>query len=267
MLDAHPVLAIPPETGFLAPVAAQARAISLADLHRIVTTYHPDFTGWSDFGIHAERYWSDLRQIQPFCAAEGVREFYRLYAAKHGKLRYGDKTPMYCQHMPVIQNLLPEAHFIHIIRDGRDVALSLQKVWFAPGKDIPTLAAYWSGLVRSTRQAASFTRRYMEVRYESLIDNPEGVLRSICHFIRLEFNPVMLRYWERTPERLKEHGLRYSRDGSLVVTHERRLEQQRLTTHPPQANRVFAWRTEMCVADQSEFDRVAGDTLRELGYD
>jgi hypothetical protein len=169
--------------------------------------------------------------------------------------------------MPAIQSLLPETHFIHIIRDGRDVAVSLQKVWFAPGKDIKTLAAYWSEMVRSTRLAASSIRRYMEVRYEALIDDPEGVLKSICQFIRLEFNPLMLRYWERTPERLKEHGLRCSPDGTLVITHERRLEQQRLTLQPPKDDRVFAWRTEMCAADRSEFDRIARETLRELGYD
>jgi hypothetical protein len=267
MLDAHPLLAIPPETGFLAPVASQADALSIKDLHNTITTYHPDFPGWSDFGLDAELYESRLQQIDPFSVAEGVRDFYSLYAEKHGKIRYGDKTPMYCQHMPEIQSLLPEARFIHIIRDGRDVALSLRKAWFAPGRDMTTLAAYWSELVRTTQKAGASMRKYLEVRYEAIVNNPERVLKSICEFIRLDFSPSMLRYWERTPQRLKEHGLRRSPDGSLVVTHERRLEQQRLTMQPPQEDRIFAWRTEMSGADRSEFDRIAGDTLGELGYD
>jgi hypothetical protein len=266
MLDAHSELAIPPETGFLAPIAEEADGMSCNDLHRLVTTYPLNFPGWGDFGIDAETYASRLQQIDLFSVAEGIREFYRLYAAKHGKIRYGDKTPIYCRHMRAIESLLPESHFIHIIRDGRDVAVSLRKVWFAPGQDIATLASYWTGLVRDTRAAAPSVRRYMEVRYEALIEDPESVLQAICAFIHLKFSPKMLHYWEHTPQRLKEHRGRHSSDGSLVVTHERRLEQQRLTMHPPQQTRIYAWRMEMCAADQSEFRRVAGDALDELGY-
>jgi len=266
MLDVHPALAIPPETGFLAPLAMQSDSISPVDFYRILTTYPQDLPGWEDFGIDRRVFWAHLGQINPFSAAEGVREFYRLYAARHGKRRYGDKTPMYCQHMRSIEALLPEAHFIHIIRDGRDVAGSLQKMWFAPTRDIGGLAGFWSDLVRRTREAAASTRQYMEVRYESLVYDPEPVLRSICDFIQLEFSPRMLRYWEHTPERLREHRARRGSDGEVVITHEGRLQQQRLTMEPPQKSRTFAWRREMSPADQLEFHRVAGDTLDDLGY-
>jgi hypothetical protein len=266
MIDAHPWLAIPPETGFLATIAEQSDTLSRDDLHRIITTYPPNFPGWKDFGIDAGNYNRRLRQVDPFTIPDGVREFYRLYAAKHGKLRYGDKTPIYCRHMRAIEALLPEAHFIHIIRDGRDVAVSLRKVWFAPGKDMTTLAAYWSDFVLSARQAGLSTSRYIEVRYESLVTDPEAVLRTVCEFIGLDFDPVMLSYWRRTPERLREHRSRRSTDGSLVVTREQRIEQQRLTMHPPDAGRVLAWRTELTAAEQSEFDRTAGDALAQFGY-
>lgn len=267
MLDAHPSLAIPPETGFLPVVAAHPDTTSPGELYRTITAHPPGSPAWGDFGIDAEVYESCLRQIPAFSVGEGVRTFYRMYAAKHRKIRYGDKTPMYCLHMPAIQALLPEAHFIHIIRDGRDVALSLRKMWFAPGKDIPTLATYWRDLVHGARAASSSVNRYMEVRYEALIHDPESVLRSLCSFIELDFCPQMLRYWEHTPERLKEHRLRRNADGSVIVTHEGRLEQQQLTMQPPRANRVFAWRTDMAADEQREFNRIAHDTLSELGYD
>jgi hypothetical protein len=77
---------------------------------------------------------------------------------------------------------------------------------------------------------------------------------------------MMLCYWQRTPERLKEHRSRCSTDGSLIVTHERRLEQQRLTMHPPDAGRVLAWRTELTSVEQSEFEHTASDALTEFGY-
>jgi hypothetical protein len=266
MLDAHPALAIPPETGFLPVIAEQADTLWRDDLHRLVTTYHPEFPGWGDFGIDAGDYGHSLRRLDPFTIADGVRDFYRMYAAKHGKPRYGDKTPIYCRHMLAIEALLPEAHFIHIIRDGRDVAVSLRKVWFAPGRDMTTLAAYWRELVRGARQAGLSTRRYLEVRYETLVTDPERVLRTVCDFIGLDFSTMMLCYWQRTPERLKEHRSRCSTDGSLIVTHERRLEQQRLTMHPPDAGRVLAWRTELTSVEQSEFEHTASDALTEFGY-
>jgi len=269
MLDSHPVLCIPPETGFLPTVAAAAEMGGFAkeELFRIVTTFPPDAPGWADFGLETDEYWTELQRIEPFTAGEGLRAFYRLYARKQNKPRYGEKTPGYCEHLPAIRNLLPEAHFVHIVRDGRDAALSLRTRWFAPAQDMPTLAAYWKGLVRSAREAGLGSPSYMEVRYEDLVTNPRPALENICSFLGLTFHPAVLRYWERTPTRLIEHRTRRRLDGSVVVTHEQRLDQQRLTMCSPQPERVFRWKTEMTEQEQSEFLAVAGDTLKELGYE
>jgi hypothetical protein len=85
----------------------------------------------------------------------------------------------------------------------------------------------------------------MEVRYEDLVADAGSVVRSICDFIQLEFDPVMLRFWERTPERLREHRTRHRLDGSLQVTHEQRLVQQKMTMYPPDPIRIFNWKREM----------------------
>jgi len=63
---------------------------------------------------------SELQKITPFHVDAAIRCFYRLYAAQLGKERWGDKTPSYGRHMRAIEQVLPEACFIHIIRDGRD---------------------------------------------------------------------------------------------------------------------------------------------------
>jgi hypothetical protein len=269
MLDSHPLLAIPPETGFLAHVATlpESNHIGPEEFLRIVTTYPPDAPAWEDFGIDSAEYRDRLQQLRPFSAGGGVRVFYRLYARRQGKPRYGDKTPTYCAQMPAIGSLLPEAHFIHIVRDGRDVVLSLRNMWFAPGKDMTSLAAYWSQLIRAARDGSSRTPHYLEVRYEELVLNAEPTLRRICEFVGLEFNPAMLRYWERTPVRLQQHRTRRRVDGSVVVTHERRLEQQQWTTRPLQTAHLGHWRTGMTPEDHLEFLRIAGGTLDELGYE
>src|SRR5262249_25559921 len=143
MLNAHPDLAIPPETGFLEPLAYLAQA-GETDPRRIFSTiidYPPDAPIWPDFQISQAAFWERLRAIPGLTPAEAARAFYRMYAERHGKSRWGEKTPLHGLHMAAIGALLPEARFIHVIRDGRDVALSLRGLWFSPGDDITKLAA------------------------------------------------------------------------------------------------------------------------------
>lgn len=269
MLESHPLLAIPPETGFLPMVAGleQVGRTGPDDLLQVLTGTPANAPNWSDFHLDAEELRAELAAIPQFTLTKGVRAFYRLYARKHNKPRYGDKTPLYCEYLDVIAPLVPEAHFIHIIRDGRDQALSIRKTWFAPGPDVESLALYWRRLVRTCRESGRNVAAYLEVRYEDLIREPRPVLERICRFIKLDFHPEMLRYHLRASGRLKEHGSRLTADGAVIVTHEQRVAQQRLTMAPPQTGRIFNWRTGMSVEQQSEFWTHAGDLLQELGYD
>ena len=75
------------------------------------------------------------RRSKPFNTTDAVRAFYELYADKHGKPRWGDKTPDYIRKMKKIQKTLPEARFIHVIRDGRDAGLSQNTRIAKRGKD------------------------------------------------------------------------------------------------------------------------------------
>lgn len=265
MLDSHPALAIPPETGFL-PQAARLRVPWLLRqrLFHLATRSTP---AWPDFHLDDSEFRLSLEQIRPFTISEGIRAFYRLYAQRHGKVRSGDKTPLYALEMPAIRSLLPEAHFIHIIRDGRDVALSLRKTWFTPSKDISTLARYWVLIVTTARMQGRNSSTYCELRYEDLLADPEGKLRTICRFIQLDFHPGMLEYWRNAPLRLEEHGGRYRRGGIVVISRDERLEQQRLTTYPPQLNRAGGWRLTMSEQEAKIFRDVAGRLLVELGYE
>lgn len=272
MLDSHPLVAIPPETGFLAfaskfwTLRCMKGFAAREALFRIVTRLPLKSGPWQDFGIDADEFREELRQIEPFDVGEGFRAFYRLYARKQKKPRYGDKTPLYCLHLRDIEKILPEAHFIHVIRDGRDVALSLRPMWFAPAQDMRTLAQYWSKLVRNTRETGRQSHAYLEVHYEELIKDSSAVLQSVCGFLNIVFDPAMLRYWERTSERLSEHQTRHGFHGRAVITHDRRLVQQRLTMHPPQLERAFCWKKKMTPDEHSEFVRYGGKMLSEFGY-
>ena len=261
MLDSHPQLAVPPETSFLPEIHRRRDELtpdSLADL--LV-----GFPTWPDFHLDAARLRTELRALRPFSPTRGVRCFFRSYAERFGKERWGDKSPGYLRHLPAVQELLPEARFVHLVRDGRDVALSLRAVWFAPGQDAATLARYWRDCVESARAGGRRCRHFREIRYEDLVADAAGVLRRLCELVELSWSPSMLDYASRASWRLGEVRDQRLPDGR-VIPREQRLAQHPLVGQPLQGERVGRWRREMSAADVATFDAIAGDLLEELGY-
>ncbi|MBC7933396.1 MAG: sulfotransferase [Rubrivivax sp.] len=269
MLDSHPELAIPPETGFLSLGSKfKGREDKLRERFFHALINHPQpLPVWPDFEMDEETFQSALSEVKPFSVSDGYRTFYRLYAARFGKSRWGDKTPLYCLDIDAIRKTLPEARFIHFIRDGRDAALSLRRMWFSPGWEIETQAAYWRRCVLAARRAGAGRADYIEVRYEDLILNTRETLNQICTFIDLDYDDAMLRYYERAPERLKEHKGRSLPDGTVLRSQEQRLCQQKRTTQPLDPACVFGWKTAMSAEEKKRFRLFAGDLLRDLGYD
>ncbi len=273
MLDSHPELAIPPETHFvpgLVEAASARRATPEAVLEAIVSH---DQSGWEESGVAREAMLERLGALRPLDAAGALRAFYGIYAERHGKPRYGDKTPRYVTKIGVIAPALGEARFVHMIRDGRDVALSTNKrlVELRNSKPVPIekMAKRWRDRILAARQVELEPGRYLEVRYEDLVLDTEPTLRRVCEFIELDFDPVMLSYHERAGERLQEMNRDHERSGSRrgALSGEERLKAHALTTAPPQADRTDVWRTDMPAADRAAFERVAGDLLAELGYE
>lgn len=269
MLDSHSELAIPPETGFLTlGEKLKGRGDELREnFFRAVVNYPEAAPAWPDFEIPEQTFRAALNEINPFNVSDGFRAFYRLYASRQGKPRWGDKTPIYCLHLDAIRRVLPEARFVHIVRDGRDAALSLRRMWFSPGWEIETQAAYWRECVMAARRAGAGRPDYFELRYEDLILSTRETLERVCAHVGLRFEPGMLSYYTRTPERLREHKGRSRPDGTTLMTQEQRLRQQEATTAPPDRRRVFAWREAMSPEESRRFWRVAGDLLEELGYE
>lgn len=269
MLDAHPELTIPPETGFLTLGSQfRGRGDKLRErFFRAIVNYPKPSPAWPDFEIPEEVFWAALVEIKPFTFADGCRAFYRLYAARFGKERWGDKTPLYCLELDAIRRLLPEARFIHIIRDGRDAALSLRRMWFSPGWEIETQAAYWRKCVLAARQAGLGRLDYTEVRYEDLVLNTRETLQRICAHIGLSYDEGMLNYYTRTPTRLREHKGRSLSDGTSLLTQDQRFRQQERTTEPPDPACIYVWRQAMSLEERERFQLVAGDLLEDMGYE
>ena len=269
MLDAHPELAIPSETHFI-PELVRARDKHGATPDRMIEllTSH---RRWGDFQIESSELrasWEELEGAGRLDGPEAVRAFYRIYGAKQGgPPRWGDKTPGYVKQMREIQEYLPEARFIHLIRDGRDVALSVLKQSFGP-ETVEAAAQKWRDRILRGRAQRPYLGFYMEVKFEDVITDTEATLRRICEFVELEFDPAMLGYYQTAEERLQEKARELPRGkGRDPQSAEKRLKSHEKTFEPPNPELVGGWRTKMDGEDQRTYEAIAGDLLDELGYE
>jgi hypothetical protein len=269
MLDAHPALALPPDTGF---VTRAALLVGPSDRLRarffdLVTEYPRGASNWKNIGLPAEEFRKRLDAIRPFSVSAGLLAFYESYAERNGKPRFGDKTPHYCFALPLIESVLPQAHFIHIIRDGRDTALSHRLLLDPPSREIAVLARNWERHVVHARTYSRRVRNYLEVRYESLVTDPESVLRRICDFVAIDYDAQMLTYYRRAEERMPIaspnpdlHATGEASSGTVRIARD-------LLGEPVRADRAYAWKRAMRSDERVAFERVAGRMLASLGYE
>jgi hypothetical protein len=266
MLDAHPQLTMPPETHFvpeLIDVVESGGATPEALLATITKQRE-----WGDFGLTEQQLLDAFARLDPLTAGDALRSFYGLYAERVGKPRWGEKTPIYVKSVRKIHGALPEARFVHVIRDGRDVALSIRDR-AVKEHPIDTIAERW---VRRIGQARRQSKKlpagiYTEVRYEQLILETEPTLRRICEFYELPWDDAVLDYHRHSSERLEEMKRELPADGRrTTLSVERRMATHARTTQAPDPSRVSRWREGMDREDRRLFESIAGELLEELGY-
>jgi hypothetical protein len=249
MLDRNSELAIPYESFFVPQLA-----------HR--HGRHPELEAFvDDLGRFAQlREWGiapdDVRARlrAGMTTGEMIAAIFETYAERQGKPRWGDKTPLYMQQLPLLESLFPSAVWVHLVRDGRDAALSFLelpegfsgKTWAQP-RTAPQFAARWRTEILSARRLGSHVGdRYLELRYEDLVTEPEQALRRVCEHAALPWEPGMLDHTRAS-------------DTAHMPEH-RNLAQ------PPTPG-LRDWRSQMSRDDALAFEQVAGDVLRSGGYE
>jgi len=252
MLDAHPDVAVPPESHFIPQVWRARRRYQrggIVNVERLMNDIRSTarVRAWS---VPDERVRARIDGLDRPTISEVVTAVYMAYADQEGKTRWGDKTPGYSLDIPLLARLFPEARFVHLVRDGRDVAMSFIEV-IGP-KNFIEAAEVWTHRVRIARRDGSRLgpRRFIEVRYEDLIAEPDATLGQLCSLAGVEFSPEMLRYSERV-------------DGS-VPEGERRIHRH---LSKPVTKGLRDWRRDMPADDVEAFEAVARGELLHYGYD
>jgi hypothetical protein len=174
-------------------------------------------------------------------------------ARRQGVQRWADCTPEHLIYMKEIKRQIPDALFIHIIRDGRDVALSYAKQgWSHPlpwdrDQHLAVAGLYWEWMLRRGRKEGQrLGDAYREVRFEELISNPQQTLSRLGEFIGHDLNY----------ERIQRAGI-----GSVSNPNTSFGEASDVAFNP-----VARWKTRMSAEQKSAFEGIVGDFLEELGY-
>lgn len=253
ILASHSRLAIPPETYFLDPLLKRlpaSRPLSTEETTRAVAI----ITGhgrWPDMGIDTTAFAYAAAALHRPLLHDIVEIVYRTHLTREGKSRWGDKTPAYIRIVPQLVGLYPGARFIHLVRDGRDVAKSFQSVgWYGPllnrnmdeWLEAVRLAARW--------QQTDVAERMLTVRYEDLVRDTEPTARRICDFLGEDFEPAMLG-WQDNVERLVPR---------------RELPIHAKLQRKPNLDDIERWRREMSFFELMVAEAFIGTELAATGY-
>jgi hypothetical protein len=251
MLNAHPQIAIPSESHFLVPLLRAfppGTDLAGADLERAVEVVASSAEWRRDFA-HSE---TELRAAVgpgPIDVARFVDRVFRLEVGPE-PARWGDKTPAYLEWVDTLLELFPAAHVVAIVRDPRDVYLSLLPLdWF--GRTTWELGRY---IARNGRFVERSRRRHPPerfhvVRYEDLVLQTDATLRDVCAFLGVPFVEAMADFHERAEENVRPWEL------------EQRLHTKLL--RPPTRADVGRWRREGPRREHEEIERTVDD--RSLG--
>lgn len=231
-LDRHPGLCCGPETSILLPGGIRIEQVA------------------SEYKWPA----AELRELMAASDSQGafVDAFARAYRERRRRPRWAEKTPLNVHSFEWVLERFPQARLVHVIRDGRDVVCSMrqhpERRW-VDGMEVKELRpqpveAYMKRWVRDTEAGIAMRGdpRYMEVRYEELVEDPEGVLRGLVAALDEPWLPRLL--VERTP-----------RSGGPAHAN------SRIST-----GSVGRWRQDLSGDERAAVQRIGGELLARLGY-
>jgi len=196
VLSGHSRIEIPPETWFLLPLVARlplTDRLTPAQLEEAIGLITGDYR-WPDMEIAAAAFAAQARALPDPRIATLAALVYDEYRRRADKPRFGDKTPPYIGILPQLATIYPDARFINLIRDGRDVAVSFIDAHFNGGvwdKEFEWRRAVRLGLAY---RATPLAERILEVRYEDMVRDLEATTRRVCAFLGETFEPEMLAY-------------------------------------------------------------------------
>lgn len=255
MLCSHSRLYIPPETDFIPYFFGKNPHEQLSDrriteIIKIIFDRYRFVGEWQGQPPTTEEIISEMTDRTP---ASFLNVLYSLYATQNGKLRWGDKTPIYASYVDIIHEIFPQAKFIHILRDPFDAGISLLEKYEKEEFHIDIYFAARNWVRRINDITASFKRLpselYYELRYEDLVKQSAVKLREVCEFLGETYETGML----------NQHLLAQDR----IAPDSRFFANVR---KPINTDRIGRGRRELKPRDRRLIQYVCGPLIARIGY-
>ena len=164
---------------------------------------------------------------------------YSHFAAHNGLCRWGDKTPEYILHLPILYAMFPTAQFIHLVRDGRDVALSHFDTHFGAKNEV--VASFdWRHQIALAQAFKTQlpAEQFTEFRYEDLLADPMSVFQHLIDFLQID-----------------------DADRSLARYIEKHAPRELASTN------AFKWKQQFTHRQKRNYERVAREALESYHYE
>ena len=260
MLAAHSRLSCGPETHFFRRLAqVDAASLCAPDTWPCAAAQFVRSITHTGVEPHTRKSLVDKYRLAPDSIdtylrtkAPSIPEILRSVTEQHmiakAKVRWVEKTPDHLLHTAAIREYFPGAPIIHIVRDPRDVALSLMNVPWGV-KSLLEGLLYWERLERTSRDFFSTDRLCHTVRFEDLVGSPARELQKICEFIG---------------EAYEEGMLDTSRTGSEINA--RNAPWKNKVSQAVDVSRLEVWRAELTESENRLAEAVLGDHIEALGY-
>ena len=245
MLDAHPRLHIPRESHFITELLKfylpekPLRGNEIFDAFELVRSQKR----WREWNVDDEVIVDKLKRFDSLTLADFIDLLFTHVTCLENKVRWGDKTPSYVLIIDKIKRLFPDAKFIHVVRDGRDVCLSLlDRGWH--GEWLRSIAERWAWTVTTGRQLGTQigSDSYIEIKYEDLVTDSKSVLHQLCDFLNERYSETMLSFYERS-------------NGKVA---DREAHVHRKLTRKPNLGDIDRWTREMSLIQVITVESVAG---------
>jgi hypothetical protein len=251
ILNAHPDIGVPYES-------------------LIYSTFYPIRSAYGalSHSVNADRLirhilrWGPMTEWQPRVEVDDVRKrldrrdfhgvfeaIMRAWSENQGKSRWGEKSPWHAFYWQAIREGFPDACVIHVVRDVRDATMSWRRARQGP-RNPYVLARRWAAYIETMKHVRESVPadRYIELRYERLVADPESIVRELCEFLAEPYAASMLRFYE---------------DDSPYPTDEtNRINLNR----PVLAGNAGKWREGLSARHIRCIEAAAAPQMRELGY-
>jgi hypothetical protein len=254
ILASHSRLVVPPETWYLRPLLQQLpadRPLNPEEADR-ATRIMTNHYRWPDMKLDAGEFRREVAELETSFLRDIVEVVYRKHLERERKFRWGDKTPCYIEIIPQLTKLFPGSQFIHLFRDGRDVAKSFQvRRWGGPWLHENTREWNEAADYNEHWSRSGLSNAVLQVRYEDLVLDTESTVRNICNFLDEPFEPRMLLWQDKVDD--------------LIPAREAHIH-GKLKQSPTEAD-VYRWKREMTKLELLVSEAFMGSHLEKLGYE